>query len=386
MNAPTISTTPAPSSSAAAAAASPKSGRIMIVDDEKVNIMIVRRYLEVAGYSDFVVTTDATAAMAMMREQRPHVVLLDIMMPQVSGLDILRALRSDAELAHVPALILTASTDERTKVEALELGATDFLPKPVSPSDLVPRVRNALVVRSYQEDLERKVRLRTTELEESRLQVVHSLARAAEFRDDDTGRHVMRVGRYAGIIARAMDLPAARIEMLEAAALLHDVGKIGIPDSILLKPGRLDPEEFKAMQQHCEFGKLIIQPMPGQEPRARRLRAQLGGAADLAACQPSLLEIAAEIAMTHHERWDGKGYPRGLHGEQIPLEGRITTVADVFDAVSSKRPYKPAFPVERCLTIIREGRGTQFDPSVVEAMLRRLPQILEVQETLADAA
>ena len=363
-----------------------KGGRIMIVDDERVNIMIVRRYLEVAGYGDFVVTMDATTTLATIREQRPDVILLDIMMPQVSGLQILQAVRADPVLTHIPVLILTASSDEQTKIEALELGATDFLPKPVSPSDLVPRVRNALAVRNYQEDLERQVRLRTAELEDSRLQVVHSLARAAEFRDDDTGHHVMRVGRYAGIVARAMELPESRVEMLETASLLHDVGKIGIPDSVLLKPGRLDPEEFKVMRQHCEFGKLIIEPLPGQASQAQRLRAQLPPADFTTSCQPALLAMAAEIAMTHHERWDGGGYPRGLKAEQIPLEGRITAVADVFDALSSKRPYKPAFPIERCLDILREGRGTQFDATAVEALLRRIPQILDVQQNLGDAA
>jgi putative two-component system response regulator len=300
--------------------------------------------------------------------------------------------RADSALSHIPVLILTATTDAQTKTAALELGATDFLPKPVEASDLVPRVRNSLLVKShhdhlasYSHELERQVRLRTVELEASRLHVVHCLARAAEYRDDDTGRHVMRVGRFAGIVAREMQLPADFCNMVETAALLHDVGKIGIPDSILLKPGRLDPEEFKFMQQHCEMGRLIIQPQPEHEAESRRARAQLADV-DLSALQTPLLKMAADIAMTHHERWDGHGYPRGLQGEDIPLEGRITAVVDVYDALSSRRPYKQAYPLERCLPILRDGRGTQFDTNVVNALLRKIPQILEVQEELADAA
>jgi putative two-component system response regulator len=367
-------------------------GRIMIVDDEPLNIKIVRKYLQMAGYTDFVTTTESTQAFEMIQRERPDVILLDIMMPQVSGLEILRAVRSDSALEHIPVLILTATTDTATKITALELGATDFLAKPVEGSDLVPRVRNTLVVKAhhdhlarYSQELERQVRLRTIELEASRLQVVHCLARAAEYRDDDTGRHVMRVGRYAGIIAREVGLPEARAAILETAALLHDVGKIGIPDSILLKPGRLDPEEFQMMQRHCEFGKMIIQPLPEHESDAQRVRDYLG-VGEMEISNSPLLLMGAEVAMTHHERWDGKGYPAGLKGEGIPLEGRITAVADVFDAVSSKRPYKPAFPVDRSLAVIRAGKGTQFDPAIVDALFRRLPQILEVQQHLADAA
>ena len=373
-------------------APAPKPGRIMIVDDEPLNIKIVRKYLQIAGYTDFVITSDATQAMDLVRKEKPDVVLLDIMMPQVSGLQILQAIRTDPLLTHLPVLILTATTDAQTKIQALELGATDFLAKPVEASDLVPRVRNSLLVKAHHdflanqsEALERQVRLRTIELEASRLQVVHCLARAAEYRDDDTGRHVIRVGRFAGIIATEMGLDPARVAMLETAALLHDVGKIGIPDSILLKPGRLDPEEFKLMQKHCEIGRMIVQPLPEHGSEAARLRAKLG-VADLSSLQSPLLEMASQIAMSHHERWDGKGYPLGLTGENIPLEGRITAVADVYDAVSSRRPYKPAFPIERCITILRDGRGTQFDTTVVDALLKRIPQILEVQENLADAA
>jgi putative two-component system response regulator len=367
-------------------------GRIMIVDDEPVNIKVARKYLKIAGYTDFVTTSDSTQAIALMREGRPDLVLLDVMMPQVSGLDILQQVRGDDQLKHLPVLILTAVSDARTKVQALELGATDFLSKPVEPSELVPRVRNALVVKAhhdhlanYSHQLEREVRVRTVELEASRLHVVHCLARAAEFRDDDTGRHVMRVGRYAGIIARELGLASHHVSMLETAALLHDVGKIGIRDGILLKPGKLTPEEFKQMQQHCEIGMTIIQPLPEHQSDAHRMRAALGAQA-ITSLQSPLLDMAATIALTHHERWDGTGYPNRLVGEQIPIEGRITSVADVFDALCSKRPYKEAMPLEKALGIITGARGTQFDTRVVDALLRRLGEITSVQTQLADAA
>ena len=363
----------------------PSAVRIMIVDDEPVNIKVVRKYLQIAGYTEFITTSESPGAMAMIRREKPDVILLDVMMPEVSGLKILQEVRSDPDLAHLPVLILTASTDAETKHAALELGATDFLGKPVDASDLVPRVRNSLVVKAhhdhlarYSHHLETEVYTRTAELEASRLQVVHCLARAAEYRDDDTGRHVIRVGKYAAIIARELGLPPEQVNMLEMAAQLHDVGKIGIPDSILLKPGRLDPEEFKLMQRHCEYGRLIILP---DAPAGDTPRHQRPGAAG-----PSLLELAAEIAFTHHERWDGTGYPSHFAGEQIPLEGRITAVADVFDALASKRPYKGAFPLESCVSIVKDGRGRQFDSAVVDALIRRMGEITSVREQMADAA
>jgi putative two-component system response regulator len=347
--------------------------RVMIIDDEPLNIKIARKYLQIAGYSNFITTSDAAGAMQMVRREEPDVILLDVMMPQVSGLEILQAIRADRAIAHLPVLILTASTDAETRRNALELGATDFLAKPVEPSELVPRVRNALTVKAhhdhlkhYSQTLEHEVRQRTAEVEASRIHVVHALARAAEYRDDDTGRHVIRVGRYAGVIARDLGFEEERIAMLEMAAQLHDVGKIGIPDAILLKPGKLDEAEMTEMKRHCEYGWTIINPPEG-------------------AASP-LLRMAAEIAMTHHEKWDGSGYPRGLRGEDISLEGRITAAADVFDALSSKRPYKDAFPPDKCINILDDGKGRHFDAAVVTALLRRLGDITQIQSTFADAA
>ncbi|MEX0704485.1 MAG: HD domain-containing phosphohydrolase [Planctomycetales bacterium] len=363
--------------------------RILIVDDESLNIDVVRGYLEMAGYRNIRTTDHSLDALPLVRSFRPDLVLLDIHMPGLSGLEILRAIRTDPELSTLPVVILTASSTSRNKLEVLEGGATDLLAKPVHKSELLARLRNVLAVKAYQdrlcrysEELEEAVRERTADLEESRLELIRCLARAAEFRDDDTGHHIVRVGRYARIIGTELGLPAARLDVLEPAAQLHDVGKIGIPDAILLKPGRLTPEEFELMQKHCGFGKKIVDPLPSREAEQVRGHAELG--ARIMDGRSPILELARQIALTHHERWDGGGYPLGLAGEDIPLEGRITAVADVFDALSSKRCYKPAFPFEKCFRILEEGRGTQFDPAVLDAFLARREDVVRIQIDLAD--
>lgn len=367
-----------------------KSARIMIVDDLPVNITVVRRLLQKAGYQNFITTTEAAQALELMRQQRPDVVLLDVMMPVVSGLEILRAVRSDAQLRHLPVLILTAACDAETRHRAFELGATDFLSKPVDPHELAPRLRNTLLVKAhhdhletYSEQLEAEVRKRTAELEASRQELILCLARAAEYRDGDTGHHIVRVGRYAGLIAAELGFDRGYVELIEQAAQLHDVGKIGVPDAILLKPERLDPDEFAIIQKHCSFGKQILQPLSDMEWE-RLKRHTLLGSQIMDVDSSPVIRLAARIAQTHHERWDGTGYPLGLAGEDIPIEGRITAVADVYDALSSKRPYKQPFPRETCFAILEEGRGKHFDPRVLDAFFARSDEIVRVQIEYAD--
>ena len=364
--------------------------KIMIVDDEAVNIKVARRYLQLGGYTNFVTTTEATAALDTLNRERPDVVLLDIMMPGMSGLDILAALRRQDYAQHLPVIVLTASTDAKTRTKALDLGATDFLAKPVDGSELIPRVRNALVVKAYHDYLtdqtsllEQKVQERTMELANSRLELLHCLARAAEYRDSDTGMHVIRVGQYAGIIARQLGLKPTHVTLIAQAAPLHDVGKIGIPDAVLLKPGKLTAEEMDTMKTHCAMGHAVFDRIPAQNWAAWQVMPEQANAL---ACgrRSSLLETAARIALSHHERWDGTGYPNGLRREDIPIEGRITSVADVFDALSTKRPYKQPYPIARCMEIIREGRGTQFDPNVVDAFMACRDEILSVFTELMD--
>lgn len=364
--------------------------RIMVVDDEPLNIRVVQKYLQQFGYQQVYGITDPAQVMESIQMQKPDVLLLDIMMPGISGFDILRAIRHDARLTHLPILVLTASCDRETRLAVLELGATDFLTKPIDPSELEPRVRNALTVKKYHDQvrdyartLEDAVHERTADLEASRRELVLCLARAGEFRDTDTGHHVMRVGRFAGIIARAMQCPAEFVEMLEQAAQLHDIGKIAIPDDVLRHPGKLTPEDFERMQRHVLFGKRIIEPMAAAEAEAMRRHAAAGQNI-LAASKSPLILMASRIALTHHERWDGAGYPLGLAAHDIPLEGRITAVADVFDALASKRPYKPAFPFEKCCTIISEDSGKHFDPEVVAAFMSQRQTIARVQIELAD--
>jgi putative two-component system response regulator len=363
----------------------------MIVDDEPINIKVVRRYLMQSGYRNFFTTTLPVQAAEMIVANDPDVILLDIVMPAVSGLDILANIRADPRLSHIPVIILTASDDRETRVQALNLGATDLLSKPVDIVELLPRVRNALLVKAHHnhlvhhaEELKRQVAQRTAELSRSRLEVIHCLGRAAEYRDNETGRHVMRVGRYVGIIARQLQLTPCQVELLELAAPLHDLGKLGVPDAILLKPGKLSPAEFEIMQEHCRLGERTFEPLSNSDWEAYRHHSWLGGKILEVAASP-ILEMAARIALTHHEKWNGKGYPAGLAREEIPIEGRITAVADVFDALSSARPYKPAFPTERCFAIMEDGRSEHFDPRVLDAFFACRDEICKVRTELSDS-
>ncbi len=356
------------------------SSKIMLVDDEPIVFRVICRYLKNFGYENFVTTSDATRAMELIEQEQPDVVLLDIMMPEINGLQLLQQIRRQDRLRYLPVLMLSASGDDDTRLLALNLGATDFLSKPVQPTELAPRVRNALVLKSHNDDLEEQVHRRTLELEAARREAIECLARASEYRDDDTGNHVIRVGRFAAILGGALGLPESHVEILEQAALLHDVGKIGIPDAILLKPGKLEPNEFDFMKRHCEFGHGILMPS-GISDRHGAIYCSLP--AELVASSP-IMKMAAVIAITHHEKWDGTGYPRGLAGEEIPIEGRITAVADVYDALSSERPYKRAFPREKCLSILKEGRGAHFDPLVIDAFFAVAHDIFAVQDQYAD--
>jgi putative two-component system response regulator len=257
------------------------------------------------------------------------------------------------------------------------------LSKPVDAVELVARVRNSLSIKQRQDDLERLVANRTADLEWSRREVVFCLARAAEFRDNDTGRHVVRVGKYVGILAREFGYSDADASTMELASTLHDVGKIGIPDSILLKPGKLDPDEFALMKGHADIGRTIVAPMSEDELHAFANHVTVASNL-IGQCTSPLLLLASEIALTHHEKWDGSGYPRGLAGEAIPFSGRVTAVADVFDALTSRRPYKEPFPIDKAMSILDQGRGAHFDPAVVDAFARRRDQVLAVQEAYAD--
>ena len=364
--------------------------KIFIIDDEEATVLATKRFLEQAGYDNCIYTTDSTKAIEIAIKQKPDLILLDIRMPNINGLEILKLMKQNPLLRHLSVVILTAETEPKIQNQALELGANDILKKPIQAVELILRVRSALMVKTHLDhvanqkaELEKQVQSRTKELFQSRKQIILSLARAAEHRDDDTGNHVIRVGAYSAMIAKQLGWKPDIVEMLQQAAQLHDVGKIGIPDSILFKPGKLDPEEFDLMKEHCMVGKSIIAPYEGQERDALRSHTRLGQGILHIRSSP-LMMMASCIAQTHHENWDGHGYPLGLKGEDIPIEGRIVAVADVFDALASKRPYKEAYPREKCFEIMLEMRGKKLDPKLVDAFFACGPAIVEVQMQLAD--
>ena len=379
-----------PTSCACELAQELKTARIMIVDDEEANILAVQYHLKKEGYQEFVTTTQPETAVHLLTANAPDVLLLDIRMPGVNGLDILQAKQLHPSLGHIPVIVLTASTDPVTKRKAIDLGASDFLTKPLDPNDLIPRVKNALIVKKHYDQkanqaaqLEELVNRRTAELLQSRQELILSLARAAEHRDNETGNHVLRVGRYAGMIAQELGWPRPQIEILELAAQLHDVGKIGVPDRILFKPGELDPQEYEIIKNHCAWGVRIIRPQRENDSRIYRSHTRLGESI-LRMHTSATLMMACRIAQTHHENWDGTGYPLGLAGEDIPIEGRITAIADVYDALSTRRPYKGPYPRERCFEIMEDLRGKKFDPSLLDCFFSRASDIIAIQMDLMD--
>ena len=366
--------------------------KIMIIDDEQLVIRVVKRFLAAEGYEQFITINDPRDAFRTIKKEKPDVVLMDIMMPYLTGLDLLKLRLNAPEFQHIPFIILSATSENQIKREALRLGATDFLAKPVDPSDLTARVKNALIMKrhhdhlaNYAIELERQVRSRTRQIERSREQIIHCLARAAEYRDNETGAHVIRVGKYCRVIADELGFGEGYCHQMEMAAQLHDVGKIGIPDAILLNPGRLDAGEFEVMKTHCSLGCEIMEPLAESTEEVVQQHTRVGGFI-MEGVESPMLELAALIARTHHEKWDGTGYPKRLKGDQIPIEGRICSVADVYDALCSERPYKKAFPIKKCLEIMLSERGTRFDPVVLDAFFRRLSDIEKIRITYDDKA
>ena len=337
-----------------------REARILIVDDQPENITLLRRVLSKAGFSETESTSDPTQAEKLYLAYRPDLVLLDLHMPGMDGFAVLERLRRlTARGTYLPILVLTGDHDPFKRRRALSAGATDFLAKPFDTVEVILRIRNLLETRhlhrllsEHNAVLEQGVRQRTRELEDAQAEILMRLAAAAEHRDDDTGRHTLRVGELSAAIADALALSPEEVELIGAAAPLHDVGTIGVPDRILLKAGKLTPEEFTVMKTHTGIG-----------------------AAILAGGRSALVMEAERIALNHHERWDGSGYPNGLAGDAIPLGARIVAVADVFDALTHDRPYRPAWRLDRVMDEIGAQAGRHFDPGVVAAFLTHSARI-----------
>ncbi|WP_081413501.1 response regulator [Aneurinibacillus terranovensis] len=353
---------------------------ILLVDDEAFNLDILDQMLSVKNYRTLSAST-GIEALSILEDEEVDLVLLDIMMPGMNGYEVLQEIKKN-KARFLPVIIVTALDDKEDKIRALEGGSDDFLNKPIDKYELYARVSTLLRTRHYYKQLafanqrlEEEVKRRTIALQNtlselqkvneklsySHYEIVQHLSSAAEFKDPETAAHIQRISHYSGVLTRSMGLSKEDIELMIGASPMHDIGKIGVPDHILLKPGKLTPEEFEKMKEHTTIGYKI-----------------------LCGSESPLLRLASEIAISHHEKFDGSGYPNGLAGEDIPLSGRIVAVADVFDALTSRRPYKEAFPNEVALDIICKGRGSHFDPKIVDVFLKSLPEILDIQKQCRD--
>ena len=333
--------------------------RLLVVDDERPNVLLLEKMLKNAGYTSVWSTTDPREVPDLYRELRPDLVLLDLMMPHLDGFGVMLRLKEIEQDSYLPVLVLTAQPDRGTRQRALESGAKDFLGKPFDVVEALTRIRNMLEVRllhnamrDQNEVLEEKVRERTEEIRETQLETVTRLARVAEYRDDETGAHIARVSRLCALLGGASGMGERECELLLNASTMHDIGKVKIPDRILLKPGRLTSEEREVMKTHAVVGAELLSNSPSE-----------------------LVRMAEIIALTHHEKWDGSGYPNRLKEGEIPLVGRICAVCDVFDALISERPYKRAMTMEAAVAEIERGSGTHFDPRLVALFKRIVPSM-----------
>jgi putative two-component system response regulator len=351
-----------------------ETSRIFIVDDTSEDLTILSELL-----SDFRRNFALSGADALNQlsttKQLPDLILLDIVMPGMDGFEVCRRLKGSDRTREIPVVFITAMGDANSETTGLGLGAVDYISKPYNSAAVKARVKTHLALKKAREalklqnlSLEEQVAARTDQLAQALVQVQNGsletilrLSRAAEFKDECTGEHVIRMSRYSAAIARRLTFPEKEVEKLLHAAPMHDVGKIGIPDSVLLKPGKLDAKEWECMKSHTLIGAKIM----------------TGSSSEI-------IQLAETVALTHHEKWDGSGYPHQLSGEQIPIFGRIVAIADVFDALTSQRPYKKAFTVEEATEIIEQGRNVHFDPAIVDAFLVTKPELLEIKSRFKD--
>lgn len=342
--------------------------KVVIVDDTQVNVTLMQALIGRIAECEPVCFTESAAGLQWCIDNDPDLIIVDYMMPAPDGIEFIQRFRALPAKAHVPMLMVTADHEKEVRYRALESGANDFLTKPIDRIEFTSRVKNMLAIRrshlalsDHAAWLAEEVAKATMEIREREREAVFRLARAAEFRDPETGAHIQRMAHYSKLIAAGLGLDAQQQELILEAAPMHDVGKLGTPDAILLKPGRLSPEEMAVMQQHATIGWEILR--------------------DSAA---PTLKVAAEIAYTHHEKFDGSGYPRKLAGEGIPLFGRIVAIADVFDALTSARPYKPAWEFDQAWTFVRAQRGTHFDPRCTDAFLAQRDAVIDIRARFRD--
>ncbi len=342
---------------------------VVIIDDQSTGRTILEQVVQNISpnitQSSF---ADPFEALEACRKRPPDLLITDYRMPALDGIEVIRRFRQIPGCAHTPIVVVTIVEDRSIRYEALEAGATDFLNRPFDHYECQARCRNLLLLHRYQqeamhraESLEQQIAFATQQVKRREHETLFCLAKAGEFRDEGTGNHIQRMARYSVAVAEALELSARTLDLLEYASPMHDIGKIGIPDAILLKPGRLTPEELEVMKKHTTIGHDI-----------------------LAKSSSPYLQMAASIALSHHERWDGSGYPHGLTGERIPVESRIVAIADTFDALTTDRPYKEAWPLERSFDYIRENAGRQFDPACVEAFFDASGRIESIYRECAD--
>ncbi|MFD2165224.1 HD-GYP domain-containing protein [Thalassotalea euphylliae] len=338
----------------------PELQTILVVDDNPDNIDVLTGILR--PYYKVKASVNGKLALKIATsKQKPDLILLDIMMPEMDGYQVCRELKSNPLTRDIPVIFVTAKTEIKDEQMGFELGAVDYITKPVSMPIVLARIKTHLALYDQQRELAEQVRQRTAEIDKTRHEIIKRLGRAAEYKDNETGMHVIRMSYYSRFLAEKIGVDDEWAELLFNAAPMHDIGKIGIPDRVLLKPGKLDEEEWDIMQKHVEYG------------------------ADILGCDDSeLLRLAREVALGHHEKWNGKGYPKGLKGEEIPLSARIVAIADVFDALTSERPYKKAWPLEKVVKLLKEEAGQHFDPALVPEFLECMPRILEIKEQYAD--
>ncbi len=350
-------------------------GKILVVDDEERNLKLMEALLAPLGH-EVILARDGQEALDKARSDHPDLILLDIQMPKLNGFEAAKQLKEGKDTSIIPIVMVTAFNEVEDRVKALDVGADDFLAKPVDKTELRARVSSLLKVKAYndhmlnyQEILKSEVAKKTEELQKAfkriksaSLETIYRLSRAAEYKDEDTGAHIQRMSYYTAAVARKMGLSERDVENLLYAAPMHDIGKIGIPDRILLKPGKLDDEEWVIMRQHTIFGAKILE-----------------------GSDTEFVKLGAIIALSHHEKWGGTGYPKGLKGKEIPLSARIVAIADVFDALTSNRPYrKEPFSTEQAFDMIKENIGTHFDPEVAETFFAITGEILEIREKYKD--